>query len=367
MRIGLTFFLTPGRSIWANGAAQHCAFLLETLRRVPGAEVVALNGGEDVPAPASMLLDGVDFERVDDAVGELDLLVEAGAQVSAANVARVRERGGRAVTLKFGNAFVIDAERVIHGKPPGSVVNGARFDEVWTNAQHVETCSSFWAATYRCPVRVLPHVWSPTFVERAVSEFPLGLAWGWRPREGKQRVAVFEPNANIVKTCFVPLLACELLHRARPELLGEVWVMNALALKEHETFSKWAGSLDVVRDNVASFEGRHCGPWMLAAHADAVVAHQWENGLNYAYYEALHGGWPLVHNSPLLPDGVGYRYRGFDAHHGAEVLAGALDGHAARLPEYEARARAFLATVSATTPENVAAHARAIEELFARG
>ncbi len=41
------------------------------------------------------------------------------------------------------------------------------------------------------------------------------------------------------------------------------------------------------------------------------LCHQWENAQNYVYYEALHAGYPLIHNSHLLDD-CGYRYHNFD-------------------------------------------------------
>lgn len=137
--IGLTFFLRKeGGSIWANGATQNCVFLWMLLRAA-GHRVFAINGGDgEAPDPALMLGGlGIEFVKMADVVDELDVLIEAGAQVSAEHVARVRARGGRAVAYRFGNAFVIDAERVVHGKPAGSIFNGACFDEVWTNPQHV--------------------------------------------------------------------------------------------------------------------------------------------------------------------------------------------------------------------------------------
>ena len=68
-------------------------------------------------------------------------------------------------------------------------------------------------------------------------------------------------------------------------------------------------------------------PDFLSRYTDIVLAHQWENGLNYAYNDALYGGYPFVHNSTLLPKGVGYYYEGFDAFHGADVLLNVIDNH----------------------------------------
>lgn len=367
--IGLTFFLRKGEtSIWTNGGIQHCAFLW-LLLRAAGHNVIAINGGDgDSAAPPPMLTRlGVEFVSLtDDVLDQLDVLIEAGAQVGPTHVERVHAHGGKAVAFKYGNAYVIDNERVIHGKPSGSIFNGTRFDEVWTNPQHVPTCASYWETMYRCPVRVLPHIWEPVFLEATIREFPPDLAFGYQPGRVKKQVAIFEPNHNVVKTCTIPMLVCENAYRARPDLLGDVYVTNAIDLKEHLTFQKFAGALDVVKDGRCSFEARYNMPWFTAKYADVVVSHQWENGLNYAYYDALYGGYPLVHNSDLLPKGIGYKYDGFDAHAGGRALVDALLNHDGRVAHYRAAAADYLASVRALARPNIEAHDRAIAALKMR-
>jgi hypothetical protein len=353
--IGLTFFLREKESVWNSGAAQNCFFLYRLLRAADF-HVLAINAGHNVrPDPALMAAAQLEYVPVTDAVlDQVDVLIEAAGQVSAEAVARVHAHGGKAVAFRFGNSYAVETERAIHGKAAGAIINGARFDAVWTNPQHMRTCASYWETLYRAPVRCLPHVWLPTFVDGAVAE--LGTAWGYH---GGRRVGIFEPNINLVKTAMIPLLACERLYRRNPGAIDQVLVTNALHLKEHLTFRKAAGSLDIVRDGVASFEGRFNTPWMLARHCDVMLAHQWENGLNYAYYDALHGSFPVVHNSDLLP--VGYRYEGFDAEGASLALEAALLHHDAL--DYQARAGAYLLSVNALNPINVSAHARAIAEL----
>ncbi|MBL8519097.1 MAG: DUF2827 family protein, partial [Betaproteobacteria bacterium] len=100
----------------------------------------------------------------------------------------------------------------------------------------------------------------------------------------------------------------------------------------------------------------------LAHHADAVVTHHWENGLNYLYYDVLFGGYPLVHNSEFLAD-VGYYYESFDAEAGGEALVRAIDTHDANLPRYRETAAALLSRVEATAPGSIAAHEKLLIEI----
>jgi hypothetical protein len=50
---------------------------------------------------------------------------------------------------------------------------------------------------------------------------------------------------------------------------------------------------------------------MLGREVDAVITHQWENDLNYLYWDVLSLGYPLVHNSSRIKD-AGYYYPDFD-------------------------------------------------------
>jgi hypothetical protein len=320
-----------------------------------------------------MLLDDLDFDfvRFEDVADEIDLYIEFGAQIPAKHEKHVHANGGRVVGYKFGNAFVLDAEKLIAGKGDQGIFNGTQFDAIWTNAQHMATNASYWEACYRAPVRCLPHVWEPLFAEKSKAELRRSLQFEYEPGRTAKRIAIYEPNINLVKLCHVPMLVCELAYRERPELIDSVWVTNTDRLRKQLTFQRFHHALDIGHKraadgkHVCSCESRYNLVWFQAEHGDVVVTWQWENALNFVYYEALYGHYPLVHNSPLLPDGIGYRYHGFDAHGGARVLIDALERHDGRHEEYAADCDAFLRTIHPNAPANIDAHTEAIEQLWA--
>jgi hypothetical protein len=407
LTVGVTVHLhaAPGTSIWSAGSTQNCVFLVAALRACPSVgRVYLINGGDAVTPPAAYMLAGLDIEivRIGDVIDQLDVLIECGSQVSPENVAKVRARDGRAVAYRFGNNAILDTERMLRGplarqlgdilapaalnalspilkaKDGGPMLSGAVFDAVWTIPQHDRTCRSYFEMTLRAPVNVVPHIWEPTFVDAAVAEFSkdpatAGLSFGYQPGRRAKRISIFEPNLNIIKNCVFALLVAEAGFRRRPDLFEHVWCTNSLDLIKLRMFESFVWSLDLQRTKKAdgttphvTFDGRYNLPFWLAKSTDVVLAWQWQNGLNYAYYDALYGGYPLVHNSDLLPDGVGYRYDGFDANDGGAVLLAALMTHDARADEYRADADAFLATVRVTAPANVEAHERALTELYSR-
>lgn len=405
--VGITVHLSaaPGTSIWSAGASQNCIFLVAALRACPSVErVYLINCGDAVTPPAAYMLAGVpdlDVVRFPDVADQLDVLIEAGSQVSAENVAKIRARGGRCVAYRFGNNAILDTERMLRGplakhldgilapaavealapllkaKDGGPMLNGAVFDEVWTIPQHERTCRSYFEVTLRAPVRIVPHIWEPTFVDAAVAEMPkdpatAGLSFGYKPGRPKKRISIFEPNINIIKHCINPLLVAEKAFRRRADLIEHVWCTNALDMIKLPMFESFVWALDLQRTKKAdgnphlTFEGRFNLPYWLSKNTDVVLAWQHENALNYAYYDALHGGYPLVHNSDMLPKGVGYYYEGFDAEDGGNALVSAILTHDDRHDEYRATASAFLDTVRTTYPANVEAHEQALNELFNR-
>jgi hypothetical protein len=130
--------------------------------------------------------------------------------------------------------------------------------------------------------------------------------------------------------------------------------------------------LDIVRNHKAvfkhglgNFEGRFPFAQIVPSAVDAVVSHQWEIPQNYVYYEALYGGYPLIHNSHLIGD-CGYRYHDFDCEEGGRALLRAFAEHDANLDSYRATAKKFLHTLDPENEQNVRTYTEAIEAVYAR-
>jgi hypothetical protein len=89
---------------------------------------------------------------------------------------------------------------------------------------------------------------------------------------------------------------------------------------------------------------------VLGKHVDAVVTHQWQNSLNYLYWDVMHGGFPLIHNSSEIAD-AGYYYPAFEPKKGGAILVDALERHASRIDGYRARAEATIGRFRNDRPE----------------
>ena len=370
LKVGISILVRKGeQTLWENGIFQNCLFLALLLLRSPRVEEVVLvaGGADGGPQHASTFLADAPVPVIDmaSAAQRLDVMIEMSAQLAREWVVDFRARGGRTVSMRVGNDYAIDIERMVFGKPPGLLITGAPYDEIWTLPEYERICAPYFAAAFRAPVRLMPHLWSPLVLERARARAGHTAPFDYQPGRARWRVGIFEPNICMVKTSFTPMLAVDVAHRAQPRMIEHLWVYNTLQLKDKPAFVGFALSLDIVRHGLASFEGRPPLFEAMPARVDAMVAHHWENGQNYIYYEALHGGFPLVHNSHLLAD-CGYRYRGFDCEEGGAALRRAFAEHDAGLADYRTRARRFLATLDPQAEANVRTYTEALDAVCPR-
>jgi hypothetical protein len=290
-------------------------------------------------------------------------MIEMSAQLAREWVVAFRERGGKIVSMRVGNDYVIDIERMIFDKPHGLLITAAPYHEVWTLPQYENTCVPYFRSTFRTPVRVVPHLWSPMVLQREAARLPDGMSFGYRPGRARWRAGIFEPNICMVKTSFVPLLCCEAAHRVNPNLLEHVWAYNTFRLKDEVDFSCFAHGLDVVKHGIASFEARFPFCRVVAENVDVVLSHHWENAQNYIYYESLYGGYPLIHNSHLIGD-CGYRYHDFDCEEGGRALQRAFEMHDLNLEEYRRTANVFLSSLDPENDLNIRVYSDAIASLY---
>jgi hypothetical protein len=361
--VGITIFIRVDGDLglYENGLRQNVLFLWQLFRSSPNcARVHLLNhgDGEFQGWPEGLGMDGVPVVRTRDVADELDYLIVIGAAVDAGELQNLRDRGVRVIGYKGGNAAVISVEAMI-SKPPRDdaeqYFDAGLYDALWMTPQHMHTYAGWCRTVYRVPVHEVPQVWAPAFIDNRHEA--LSGRFGYRPGRSAWRIGILEPNITVMKTSHLPMLACEAAWRRRPDTVEAVLVSNTFQHKDHPHFNSFAGALGIVKSGVMSFERRFVSADFLANHCDAVVTHHWENGLNYLYYEVLHGGYPLVHNSPWLQD-CGYYYPDFAAEAAGSALLQAFATHDARLEEYRASVAALTARLAPTNRENIALHER---------
>lgn len=372
MRIGISVLTHAGQNIWENGLGQNVFFLARLFRSLPFVEdVVLLDCGDQAAMPAEAGPAATEFPilKPRDATDRIDVAVELAGGLDVEWLDYIRALGKRVVFHACGQPYVGLVEPTVFGKAAYSA-RADRCDEVWLLPKDV-VFIPFFGALHRCPVFEVPFVWMPEFIDRRAEALPaFGLSFGYRPRPAESppralRAAIFEPNISVVKSSSIPMLICDTAYRRNPQAISAMRVLNSVHMKDHPTFNFFANALDIVKQGKALFDGRHDFPAFMAQHSELVVSHQWQNEQNILYLDALHGGYPLVHNSPWLGD-CGYFYKDSDIGDGAEQVMAAFAHHDENFETYQSRARKFLASLHPDNKENQQRYARRLQALEAR-
>lgn len=366
LKVGVTLMVRDGfQSVWENGIFQNCAFLVQLLQQSPAVEKAVIVNPSGVKLHDALMFDelGLEVLSLDESMKQLDVIIEMSAMIDELWVIEFKKRGGKYVWMRVGNDYVIDIERAIFNKPSGSLCSSKPYDQVWTIPEYENSCMDYFAITTRAPVKILPHLWTPTFFEKGIESLPENKKFGYQPGRKSWRVCVFEPNVCMVKTSFIPMFLIEEAYRLQPSFLEQARIANTLHIKENGKFSAITKRLDIMNHGLMSFDSRYATYEYMASYGDCIVSHQWENAQNYLYYEALYGGYPLIHNSPILKK-YGYYYPEFDSQVGGQVLLDAFHNHDQNLDAYRKDANELLAALDISSEFNIDTYTRELLSLF---
>ena len=369
LRIGVTIGLHhENESLWSNGIKQNAVYLAEALKHCPSVQSVCLVNTTAVPITSALPWD---LERwptktFEDAKDHVDVLIELGGQIDAMQTDYLKRRGARVVSYCCGFEYVHAMQSILFDRQMwgSNLFINQRYDAIWMIPQ-VENISKDYFTTFRRrPAQVAPFVWDPMFVRQRSSDQPHHGEYRPRAADKAKRISIMEPNHDVVKFCLYPILIVEETFREMPDAIEFLHVTNAERLANNsKEFVSLMLQLDIVQNNKAAFVGRFDTPLFLAEMTDVVVSHQWENALNYFYFDVAWQGYPLVHNAHLCPD-LGYYYNANDVTDGKNQLINVLKSHDQNWQDYLERQRAVIARYLPGHPDVTAGYERLLFELM---
>lgn len=374
LSVGVSIVPKTFSQIWGNGINQNIHFLVTLLSLCPNIKKVFLIHDSIDPAPQKLRIGARDVPlvRPDEVTYTIDVVIEMGSLLPTKWLRHIKALGASVVTFQVGHHYSLSGEEIVFSTGSGITFEepGLR-DEIWVLPKSSGICSHMLGTLMRRPVMVMPHLWSPLLLMEQLEALPDGSgSFGFKPnmdarRPGGWKVGVFEPNISVVKNAFLPIVACEQAQRIAPECLERMLVFNSYHLRDHETLRRLVLNLDIMRTGKASFESRHVFPVVMVSEGiHAVLSHHWENPQNYLYYDALFGGYPLIHNSDLLRDeGMGFHYPEFRASLAADALSSAWNKPSGFWEDYRRRSIDYLRTLSPESPSNVEAFTHRITSL----
>lgn len=313
--------------LWSNGVSQNIVYLAALLQSLKNVEVsiVAYPFGDQPfhPLGACFNVPTINDRGV---AMKLDIIIELGIRLEHDFTGPYRDRGGRLISYMAGNSMVMNFESVFLEGPAaarGSVASSSGFDAVWITPQHMRM-NAVAMKMVGGPVEEAPHIWAPIGIEHAIKTMGISPAFTKRPKQWS--LATFDPNINVVKSFHIPLLVAEAAHRREPAKIRRMMLFCTEHLKGRPHFESAVTVTSLGQTGKVTSEARHGIVSMLGREVDCVITHQWENDLNYLYWDVMFLGYPLVHNSQRIKE-AGYYYPDFDPIAGGYALLDALNNH----------------------------------------
>jgi hypothetical protein len=368
--IGLTFS-TPANAnaLYSNGIRQNVLYLHEVLYLLNYNVYLVTDKPMTPNIPTfkydvykTVVINSEEYNNI-----KFDIFIQMGLSVPIENVRKLKSQGTKIIFYKCGNDYIFDMETVLFKSRPSVYPQFAEYkdeqviDEIWSIPQMENTNYYYWKTRFRCPVKVIPFVWSPNLLESMCKDLPNGGKYIKKLPEKK--MVIFEPNLNVFKYALPAVFVCENAYRSlktdkKADKLKNVYVTNANSQTKNSDYGNFDGlqfsrmtyNLDLYLDKKLSVESRYNSIYFMSRHADIAVSHQWENPLNYLYLDLAWMGWPIVHNAHLCKD-IGYYYEGFNYEQGGDILKYVIETHDKIADEYLERNRKLIYRYLPENPE----------------
>lgn len=356
INIGITMtFRDYNESMWINGMKMNAIFLFDALMQSKkNYNVYLINTGSKIKVNDPELKIPWDREKYPiydyyDVAAKTDLLIMLTTsfdkeQTEGFKSLPQNNLPKKVISYKCGNNYVIEMERALFADEETDKKNLAAWsygcDDVWFVPQQEYQNKHYYDIFERVDSKPVPFIWNPMFLDEENRKIEnTGKTTFYQPNLEKKSVVSFEPNINVVKYSMIPALITEKYHRDHKDknAIKNFVICSGMRIGVRTGFVSHVKNLEITQDKLLKVDGRFPMPFYLSDKTDVVISHQWENPLNYAYLDALHFNYPLVHNADMVQD-AGYYYEGFNIKEGAEQLYKALIEHDSNIEEYNENA-----------------------------
>ena len=379
LKIGITIDIPENlKSFYSNGIRQNSLYFYELLKNINHDVKLIINNNKHKNVIEEIDFYKYEYIKLNGILNEdFDLIFSFGFSLTKSLFHILKKKGVKIVAYMCGNSYLIDSERILYNQHSARTIDysydeSMTFDQMWSIPQMYKQNKYYWETLYRTKCIQVPFIWSPNSIEfiKKISNLEDESSLQYKRKEGK--IAILEPNLSLMKWSLPCLLISEMTHRNYKNI-SHVYITNIEKEKKMEdmknnTFNlselnNMCKNLDLFKNKKLSIEGRYVTLDFMSKFADVVVSHQWENPLNYLYFDLAWMGWPILHNAHLCKD-VGYYYDQFDYHDASEKLNTILLHHETNKVEYLKQNRKVIENYIPTNSELQKKYKNLIENLF---
>lgn len=268
----------------------------------------------------------------------LDILFNPAAFIDPPAIESIRKLNKKCkfVSIKYGNNTVARMQRwPITGEEKGASVTRVpdNFYDMTLLSPHFYYAMQAEQVVNNNEVGTIPYIWSPEIIKAKAKSFNIKDLY--YKKTSVKNILVAEPNIEMSKNLFIPLLTLTHILKNNPNCFNEATIASSIEMLQSKSIK------DFILNNLQLykfpkrifFDERRAIPLTLNKYNPLILSCQVFCELNYLYLEALYYGYPLVHNSNMLKN-AGYHYNGLDCISSANITQNVLESHDDNLEKY---------------------------------
>eukprot|EP00049_Salpingoeca_infusionum_P005233 m.89574 g.89574 ORF g.89574 m.89574 type:complete len:423 (+) comp12901_c0_seq2:1-1269(+) len=271
--------------------------------------------------------------------------------------------GTKVAVLPFRNTFDAVGEKIIYEvNTTTGMFQAQGYDAIIAFPQTLRVIHFLQLAYGTMVAFKAPTIWSPTYFRNTIGGEDRLFYSAKEPSD--KMVSTFHENRHLTDNAALAMSIIELLFRQAPESFKSAYITSASHLTTQKHMKNFVlNSLLVYKASKMTFEQQYDTPWFLSHYTDVVLAAQIDDYPADYMFEALYGGFPLVHNHPELKD-CGYYFEDLDGTTAVHQLEIALTHHDSSMDRYNQQARQCVKKVLPTTIENIKTWSAIISQLM---
>lgn len=316
-KIGITVRST--NLIWSNGLNQNSYFLIKILEKI-GYQVDGI-ASEGEKEDEMMLIDIPKVKITESNIKDYFLIIEAAFMVDLKVENLCNKYGIKIISVNYGNSLFYLTEGSLFKEKQTTAVHREGINTLVS--PHYEFGKKFLENTTRAKLGIIPYIWEPWFINGKLNQ-SFKINNKYNETVNKTKVVSLEPNISIAKTCIIPLLIAENLHRKEQSLISEMNLYGVKHLEDRENLKLIIKNTDLSKYNKINLEYRFSIIKLFNENRiGTIISNHFYNDLNYLTLEAFYLKYPIIHNSEFCKE-AGYFYKNFDVKKASENLEQAI-------------------------------------------
>lgn len=344
MKIGIT--CADESKIWNNGLHQNAYNLFKLYKKLKIDVSLVSQKSE-----SKKVFDDKIIFLTKENLKKFDIILEISEALTDENYRLLLDNNKKIVSINYGNLLMVFNENLITNNDPSFVFSRPGVHNWYS--PHFYFSEGLVRSTSGLDGKIAPYIWNPNFLLESAKKYNFDIKDASKNLDLK-KIAILEPNINIIKTCIYPIIGCEILEKKDSSKISQIMTFSTDRLKTSKTFLEIIKKFEVLQNKKISFESRYSFPSLLKnKYFGLIVSNNIYNDLNYLTLESLYLNIPIVHNSKMCME-AGYFYESpFDGKKIAENIELAIDSFELSKEKYKESASLILWKYSSENPDNI--------------